>query len=116
MTSEKDILTNMDKMVTSYLTSLQKIKVAWDIIQSQVDQLDNNYFLNDKDNLYQELLYNFDNDEINNVTKLLTIYKEIIKDKLENSCDHEWINDYIDIGPDCSQIICYCSKCEVTKK
>lgn len=41
--------------------------------------------------------------------------KNIIKDKLNNICVHEWIEDYIDITPELSQNICYCIKCEVTK-
>lgn len=51
--------------------------------------------------------------------------KEIIniEDELSNNqnivvniCSHEWIIDYIDISPELSQKICYCVKCEVTKK
>jgi len=41
--------------------------------------------------------------------------KNIIKDKLNSICVHEWIEDYIDITPELSQNICYCIKCEVTK-
>ncbi len=42
--------------------------------------------------------------------------KNIIKEKLNNICAHEWTTDYIDISPELSQKICYCVKCEVTKE
>ena len=34
---------------------------------------------------------------------------------LEKSCDHEFIEDYIDIDPEISHKIIYCYKCEYTK-
>ena len=53
--------------------------------------------------------------------------KEIVEDRLVEEvatnkpiiteiCVHKWTNDYIDISPELSQKICYCVKCEVTKK
>ena len=34
---------------------------------------------------------------------------------IENSCEHEFIEDHIDIDPEISQKIIYCHKCEYTK-
>jgi hypothetical protein len=44
-------------------------------------------------------------------------YQEIlnkINDFLLKHCQHEIVNDSIDIDPDKSMDICYCSKCEST--
>lgn len=42
--------------------------------------------------------------------------KNIIEEQLNNICVHEWTDDYIDITPELSQNICYCIKCEITKR
>jgi hypothetical protein len=44
-------------------------------------------------------------------------YQEIlikINDFLLKHCQHEFVNDSIDINPDKSIDICYCVKCEIT--
>jgi hypothetical protein len=44
-------------------------------------------------------------------------YQEIlmkINDFLLKHCQHEIVNDSIDINPDKSMDICYCVKCEIT--
>ena len=41
-------------------------------------------------------------------TELLTR----INSQIEHNCVHVWETDLIDIDPDCSQTIKYCSKCE----
>jgi hypothetical protein len=39
-----------------------------------------------------------------------------VRNKTKNNCEHEWVKDLIDIDPDRSKEICYCIKCELTKK
>ena len=51
----------------------------------------------------------------NIIVEEISTNKNIVKDKLNNICLHEWIEDYIDICQETSQKICYCVKCEVTK-
>ena len=44
--------------------------------------------------------------------------KEILKkveEEIRNNCTHQWVRDSIDIDPDRSQTIFYCSKCELSK-
>ena len=46
---------------------------------------------------------------IKKINKLEYIYKY-----LNNLCQHDFVEDYIDIDPDFSQKIVYCQKCEYT--
>lgn len=50
--------------------------------------------------------------------KIITNILESLIEQIEDNtdCIHEWIYDLIDIDPDKSITICYCSKCELTKK
>ena len=38
------------------------------------------------------------------------------KDKCKIICNHDFISDYIDLTPERSQIIIYCTKCFITKE
>ena len=53
---------------------------------------------------------------MHDLTHVLMDYNNIIKDKLINCCNHEWIEDDVDIGFDKSKSICYCRLCETSKK
>jgi hypothetical protein len=70
-----------------------------------------------------------DNNIICEIVKIKEIKNTYIKNKneieidIENCdceiykiCNHDYIEDYIDITPDISQKICYCSICELSKK
>ena len=52
---------------------------------------------------------------VNTDKSKLLLNANIIEDKINNICNHEWIDDYIDIDPDRSQKITYCRLCEATK-
>jgi hypothetical protein len=43
-------------------------------------------------------------------------YIHAIDYKLYSTCEHEFVEDYIDITPDTSQKITYCCICEFTKE
>jgi hypothetical protein len=118
MNNEIDILMNIYAAVSSNLDHIQCSKQRMEKITTDINNLGNNYFdskiddivfqdyinmFND-DNMYQTLIINLDN------------LKLFIKDLINKKCEHEWMDDTIDINPDRSQNICYCVKCEVTKK
>ena len=74
----------------------------------------------------EENLYNYNKEaDIMNLLKIKTSYEDKLKelsffkgfvnDKIIALCNHEFIEDSIDITPDTSQNITYCSKCEYTK-
>lgn len=73
--------------------------------------------VNCKDELLNQYLNMFnDNNVYNELLGNLEILKTQTENHIKNKCEHEWINDLIDIDPDRAQQICYCVKCEVTKK
>lgn len=41
--------------------------------------------------------------------------KELCDQHIRMHCKHDFVDDYIDISPECSQKITYCSICELTK-
>lgn len=49
----------------------------------------------------------------------LKIIKEVTKlndNKIYENCEHNFITDVIEIGPEKEKTICYCSICELTKR
>jgi len=50
-----------------------------------------------------------------NKLKYFIILKDICERKIYKLCDHNFIDDYIDINLECSQKITYCTICEHTK-
>ena len=47
--------------------------------------------------------------------KELSFFKRFVNDKIIALCNHEFIEDSIDITPDTSRNITYCNNCEYTK-
>ncbi len=118
MNNEFDILMNIYADVSSNLDHIRSSRQRMIKITTDINNLNNNYF-NTKvdDRLFQEYINMFNDEDtyqalINNLDNL----KLFIKDLINKKCEHEWIDDMIDIDPDSSQTICYCVKCEVTKK
>jgi hypothetical protein len=116
MSTEKEILLNIEKTIDSLLTNIYNAKSNIIYIKRDIHVLDNNYFIEDKDEVYSQLVNLFDSIEVSDLTRVMTVYKNIIEHKLNNICKHEWIDDHIDIGPDISQSITYCRLCEISKK
>jgi len=116
MVTEKTILLDINDMVQDYLIELNNIEKKIAYIKKNKEKLDNNYFVEDIDKIYSKLIEIFNNVEIQNLKDFLLEYQNIVKDKLNNICEHEWIDDYIDIDPEKSQPICYCGICGATKQ
>lgn len=95
MTDYDDVLLNILNNVENKDDILNSIKnnIKLDAV------IDNNKLLNKNISLDDNILIN-----------KLKIHKNII-----DKCEHEWVNDLIDIDPERSQYICYCCKCELTK-
>ena len=115
MDSEKDILFKMNKTLHEFLSQLCKTQLDIINIQKDVQQLPNNYFTEDKDQIYDQILNIFDEQCVNNLMLEIEKCNTIIEDKLMNNCIHEWINDDVDIDVEKTHRITYCKLCEVTK-
>ena len=116
MLNEKNILININTTVYKFLLSLYETKLGISEINLDIKELDNNYFLEEKDNIYGKLMHLFDEDSVKELIQGLTEFNNLVTKKIENMCQHEWIEDEIDIDLDRSQRICYCKLCEVSKK
>lgn len=75
------------------------------------DNCDYNYVTVDLINYYNKLSENCSEkiNEINNIVKG-------INNDIQRLCDHEFVIDTIDIDPEKSKTVCYCSICEYTKE
>ena len=116
MITENDILLNIYKTTNNFLIQIYETRINVSRIKYDISNLDNTFFMQDKNNIYPNLLDAFDEASLEILTQKLLTNKNIVEDKLNNICAHEWISDYIDIAPEISQQICYCRLCEITKK
>jgi len=116
MESEKYILTDINEMVYKFLLNLYITKTHILEIKKDILNMENNFFLEEKDNIYGQLLTIFDDDAMNDLIHTITLFKQTVVEKIENICQHEWVEDEIDVSLDRSQKICYCKLCEISKK
>ena len=115
---EIDILTDIYADVINYIEHIQTSRKRMTNIKNRIQVFDNNYFeIICNDDTLNRYLNVFDNvAECNALIGDLHRLKDNIKDKIKDKCEHDWVNDTIDINPDSSKNICYCVKCEITKK
>ena len=116
MVNEKNILVNINTTVNKFLLSLYETKLSISEINLNIRNLDNNYFLEEKDNIYGKLMHLFDEEAVKELIQGLTEFNNLVTKKIENACHHEWVEDEIDIDLDRSQRICYCKFCEISKR
>ena len=117
MQSEKNILPDILETTNQFLIFLDNLQSSINNINTNINNVDNNYFTQtyDKD-FYEKYNSLYDNESLQNLASYVEEFKGIVNAKLNNVCDHVWVEDYIDIDPDRSKKICYCSKCHVSKK
>ena len=118
MNTEIDIIMNMYNDVTNNLENIKTSKLRLTKIVNDIKNIDNNYFDVQCDyELFKTYLNTYNNvEEYDNLINNLETLKTFFKFQITNKCEHEWITDLIDIDPDRSQLICYCVKCEITKR
>lgn len=114
--NEKSILLKIHKTTTKMITLLQEIKHNKLEIQKDINNLDNNYFV-EKTFTMERFNEIFDNNALNDLSSVLEIFCENINQEMDIIClDHEYVSDHIDIGIDKVKKIWYCNKCHASKK
>jgi hypothetical protein len=118
MDNEIDILADIYADVINHIEYIKTSRKRMMNIKNNIQFVDNNYFeIICNDELLKRYLNVFDNvKECNELVCDLHRLKDSVKDKIKDKCEHDWVNDTIDINPDSSKNICYCVKCEITKK
>jgi hypothetical protein len=118
METEFDIIMAVYYDTINNINHLKSCSSRLNEIKNRIKTIDNNYFeVTCNSELFSNYIEIFnDNDEYNILLKDLEELKLYLEDKIQNMCNHEWVEDLIDIDPDRSLNICYCCKCEITKK
>ena len=108
--NDAEILESMNEIMSTLLISINNAKKK---IQNNLE----NTVLEDNKQIISKIKKTFDSDILDDLICQLSENKYIIEDLINELCvcEHEWVDDLIDIDPDTSKHICYCIKCEVTK-
>lgn len=118
MKNEIDILLNLYKDLHCNMEHIKASKNRVLQIKNSINSFNNNFFeVKCNEPLLNQYLNMFEDTETYNelIINLETLIKHV-QHHIQNKCQHEWIDDLIDIDPDRSQNICYCINCEITQK
>jgi hypothetical protein len=113
--NEVQILLNIQRKLNYDIEWIMQSEKQRKEIVSQMEQLDTDFFPS-KCNEYLFTAYIKKDELLEDTLEHLQLLQKMIETKLTNACDHEWTYDSIDLSPEQSQTICYCNKCEITKK
>ena len=95
------LIKQLEETVTSYN----------EIISCINENCDYNYINVDLINFYNNLCVECEQQII-----ILKKMKKVNDNIMYEKCEHNFINDIIDINPEKEQTICYCTNCELTKR
>ena len=101
----------MDQNLTEDLTENLEVQLLINLRKLFKEQL---FFLNNNSEEIRAILVYLNNlPKYENTSKLyLENFLKHIDEQIKNKCQHNYITDDIDIDPDNSMRICYCSICE----
>jgi hypothetical protein len=121
MSTEEAILTNINNTITEFLNNIENTVAKITDIQFNIQALNNNYFVEDRNHISKRLAEivtsNYSLLDIHDQLTKLKASTEFNLEKIANNRHtHEWIEDTIDVSLDQSMTICYCRKCEISKK
>ena len=104
----------MDQNLTEDLTENLEVQLLINLRKLFKEQL---FFLNNNsEEIKSILVYLNELPQYENTSKLyLENYLKHIDEQIKQKCQHNYVTDDIDIDPDTSIRICYCSICEHTK-
>jgi hypothetical protein len=104
----------MDQELTEELTENLEVQLLINLRKLFKEQL---FFLNNNSEEIKSILVYLDNlPKYENTSELyLENFLKHIDEQIKNKCQHNYVTDDIDIDPEKSIKICYCSICEHTK-
>jgi len=92
---------------------LEEITNIYDNILNDINNIDNYGLVDIKE--YMDFVTNLKKINDSNIIENIKIYN-LLNCRVSEVCDHKFITDTIDITPDRSQEIIYCTICEYTKE
>lgn len=84
-----------------------------ELLNDVIDTTDNENMVDKK--ILNFLIVESNNNSLHKIKENIIKLKEICDNKIAELCNHDFINDLIDITPDRSESIIYCEKCGFTK-
>ena len=109
-TNDVNLLLKMKKFNERYIHFLNELIYALENINS--DTCDELTYLYAEFNIFEEKSAVLNNKLLYNKFFCLKQIDDLLNKKILNHCNHEFIEDYIDITPDKSEKIVYCKICE----
>ena len=110
--NDDELLESMHEIMSTLLIEINNAKKR---IQNNLD----NTVLEEHNHIYSKIKKTFNSDLLDDLICQLSennyIIENILNKICECECEHEWVDDLIDVDLDTSKHICYCIKCEVTK-
>ena len=97
----KQIEYNLKEIIELYKEFIELTESQENVVKFD-KEFDIQFLINTKEEYYQKI-------------KQIGFFKDFIKQKIISCCAHNFIQDVIDISPEKSQQIEYCSICEFTK-
>ena len=111
---EQLILHKITSLNCLYFNTIEFISLETKNIENEITKLTNNNIFENNPSILHHFYKLMNIKTLNELKNKITEYADILEKN--TICDHEWIDDYIDITPDRSMPITYCEKCEATKK
>jgi hypothetical protein len=115
MSTEKNILNKLNNLSSNLMIALYETRLLLNDVNRDLKKMDNDYFVQNPE-IMQRLDDLLNENSLKELSFLLTDYRCYVQYKTSTCCNHNWTKDLIDIDPDKSKLIVYCSKCEVTQK
>jgi len=114
--NEEEILNKIHSISNELLLLLKKLKGVKKELETDVKDLDNNYFI-EKSDAFDQFNDIFNDHGTNDLISIIDKLCEDIQDENDNKCsEHEFIWDLADTGYDNWVSFCYCTKCHLSKK
>lgn len=116
-TTEQNIMYKINELNNLFLNTIEIVIEETKNIENDISNIsvDNNYFI-DHPEVISKFHSLFSFNSLYQLKEQIQYFEHIVNTNIINTCEHEWVDDYIDIDLDKSMNITYCKKCETSKK